>query len=50
MKNTAYLLLLSLLLYSCNQAVKKTDNSEKNIYSIQIEKKQNRFYRKTSNF
>ncbi len=38
MKNTAYLLLLSLLLYSCNQAVKKTDNSGKNIDSIQIEK------------
>lgn len=38
MKNTAYLVILSLLLFSCNKTVKKIDKSEKNIDSIQIEK------------
>ncbi|MCV9931582.1 hypothetical protein OIU80_04755 [Flavobacterium sp. LS1R47] len=40
MKNTTYLLILSLLLCSCNQTTKEkvTDKSEKNIDSIQIEK------------
>ncbi|AYN03520.1 hypothetical protein [Flavobacterium sp. 140616W15] len=40
MKNTAFLLLTSLILFSCKQATKEKviDKSEKNIDSIQIEK------------
>lgn len=40
MKNTAYLLLLSLLFISCNQTAKQkvTDHSEKNIDSVEIER------------